>query len=142
MKQNSFKKPVTPPKEKKRLKFKVKAPKLSGANTIGKFLQSIIDGTFLARENSVKTIPFLVFVTFIALLYIANTFLAERTIRSIETTKMELKELRAEYLSLKSEVMFGRNQSIVAKKILPTGIKESVEPPKKIIDKKPKTTTE
>lgn len=134
MGQNTFKKPVEKPKEKKKFKFKVKTPKISGANTIGKFLQSIIDGTFLTKENFVKSLPFLMYVVFIALMYIANIFLAERTQRNIESTKVELKELRAEYLSLKSEVMFGRNQSIVARKILPAGIKESVEPPKKIVD--------
>lgn len=136
MAQNTFRKPVVKPviKEKKKFKFKVKAPKISGTNTIGKFLQSIIDGTFLTRDNYVKSIPFLLYIVFVALLYIANTFIAEKTIRTIESTKIELKELRAEYLSLKSEVMFGRNQSIVARKIAPAGIKESVEPPKKIVD--------
>ncbi|MEI7596304.1 MAG: FtsL-like putative cell division protein [Bacteroidota bacterium] len=144
MAQNTFRKPVEKPKEKKKFKFKVKTPKISGANTIGKFLQSIIDGSFLTRDNYVKSIPFLLYVVFIALLYIANTFLAERTIRTIESTKLELKELRAEYLSLKTVIMKGKKQSKVAEILLKsnTNIKEAIAPPKKIVDTKKAVNSE
>lgn len=136
MAKNEYKKPAPAPKVKKAKKIKIKKPKISSGSSIGKFLQSIIDGNFLARENFIKSIPFLGFITFIAIMYIANTFIAEKTIRDIETTKLKIKELRSEYIAIKSEVMFGRKQSIVAKKVAPADIKEAIVPPKKIVDKR------
>ncbi|MDD5570763.1 MAG: FtsL-like putative cell division protein [Bacteroidales bacterium] len=107
--------------------------------------QSIIDGTFLTRENFVKQLPFLLFIVLIALCYIANTYYTEKMVREIDKTKNELKELRSEYITIKSDYMIKSKQSEVAKIIdeKNLGIKESLDAPKKIIsDRKEKQDEE
>jgi len=53
----------------------------------------------------VKNISFFLFLAFIAILYIANGHLTDKTIRKISTTQKELKELQFEYKTTKSDLM-------------------------------------
>lgn len=80
-----------------------------------------------------KVMPYIFFLTLIALVYIANSYYAERTIRDIDAVSKELKTLRTEYITGKSELMIVSKQSEVARAVAPQGIRESVEAPKKII---------
>jgi hypothetical protein len=80
----------------------------------------------------VGLMPFAFFLTILSLIYIANSYYAERTIREIDSLSKELKELRSEYISGKSELMYSSKQSNVAEKSEEFGIKESLVPPKKI----------
>ena len=79
--------------------------------------------------------PFILFLTVIAMFYITNSFYAERTIRDIDQTKKELKEKRAEFISTKSKLMINSMQSEVAQHASAAAfeIKESTVPPKKIV---------
>ena len=85
------------------------------------------------RAQIVHLMPFILFLTGLIIIYIGNSYYAERTIRQIDKTKVELKEKRAEFISTSSELMFRTKQSEVAKAIAPLEIKESVEPQKKIV---------
>src|SRR5215210_5401107 len=58
------------------------------------------------REQIVHLMPFILFLTFLIIIYIGNSYYAERTIREIAKTKTELKEKRAEFISTSSELMF------------------------------------
>lgn len=86
----------------------------------------------LDKETLVKVLPFIFFLTLLAIVYIANSYYAEKKIREIDALNNELKELRSEYIATKSELMFKSKQSQVAKLVEPLGIKESVYPPVKI----------
>lgn len=93
------------------------------------------------KHQIVSSMPFILFLTLLTIVYIGNSYYAERTIRKIEKAKTELKERRAEFISTSSELMFRTKQSEVAKAIAPQELKESVEPQKKIVvatDKNPK----
>lgn len=79
-----------------------------------------------------RLIPFILYLTFWAILYIANTHYAEGTLISINKMNKELKELRADYLTIKADLMFRSKQSEVAKMVESQGINELDEPPKKI----------
>jgi hypothetical protein len=102
---------------------------------VGKSLADILNGNFLTSDGMVSLLPYIFFVTFLALLYIANGYYAENKIREINSMGNEIKELRSEYITTKSELMFKSKQSEVARALEPVGIKESVVPPKKIIIK-------
>jgi len=102
---------------------------------VGKSVSVLFDGKFLSRENLGSQIPFILFMTFMAIMYIANSYNAEKTIIDISTTKKELEELRFEYITTKSELMFRSKQSEVAAKLVNSGIKESVVPPGKLFIK-------
>ena len=77
----------------------------------------------------VKNIPFFLFLSALAVVYIYNGHYADKTIRNIYKVSKELKELQYEYKTLKSEVMFRSKQSEMAKAVEPLGLKELVVPP-------------
>jgi hypothetical protein len=105
---------------------------------VGSSLHSILDGSFLARENIVKQVPFILYLTLLGIFYIANSYNAEKTIIDINRTKKELEELRFNYITTKSNLMFYSKQSEVANRLKNSGLKESVVPPHKIHVKKEK----
>ncbi|MFT3933270.1 MAG: FtsL-like putative cell division protein [Chitinophagaceae bacterium] len=76
----------------------------------------------------VKNIPYFLFLSVLAVLYIYNGHYSDNTIKDINKTSKELKELQYEYKSLKSEVMFRSKQSELAKAVEPLGLKEMVQP--------------
>ncbi len=102
--------------------------------SFSKSAASILDGSFLTRENLLKQIPFIIFITFLAVIYIANSYNAEKTIIEINRTKRQLEELRYEYITTKSKLMFQSKQSEVAYRLSASQVKESIVPPIKLIN--------
>jgi cell division protein FtsB len=88
----------------------------------------------------VKNIPFFLFLSVLAIVYIYNGHYADNTVRSINKVNRELKELQYEYKTLKSEVMFRSKQSELAKAVQPLGLKELVVPPAVLVDTVDKLT--
>lgn len=97
------------------------------------FFTSLITGSFLAKENVVRGLPFVLFLTFLGLLYIANGYNTEKLVRELDNINDELKELRSEYITIKSDLNYESKQSQVASKSELFGVKESTVPPTKII---------
>jgi cell division protein FtsL len=77
----------------------------------------------------VKNIPFFLFLSVLAVVYIYNGHTNDKRIRHITKLSREIKELQYEYKTLKSEVMFRSKQSELAKAVEPLGLKELVQPP-------------
>lgn len=102
-------------------------------NNLAQLLQSILGGGFLANKKTLANLPFVLYLAFLAIIYIGNSFYAEKNIRHIEKLQRELKELRYEHIFLRSKVMSESRQSAVAESLQEQGIKESRVPPKKII---------
>ncbi len=98
-----------------------------------KKVMRFLDGSFMAKENVVEMLPFLLFISLIGIFYISIRYYSEKNVFKMNAISNELKELRSEYISTKSELMFKSKQSEVAKAIAETGLKESVVPPKKIV---------
>jgi hypothetical protein len=84
----------------------------------------------------VSNMPFILFLSALALVYIANSHMAEKKVRRINKLGREIKELRWEYLNVKSELMFRSKMSEVSKAVEPLGLKELSNPPQKIVVKK------
>ncbi|MCE2894568.1 MAG: hypothetical protein LW721_09010 [Flammeovirgaceae bacterium] len=83
----------------------------------------------------VQYLPKILFVVLLSLIYISNTHYAEKTTRQIDRAQTEVQDLRADYTTLKSDVMFASKQSEVARRVKPLGLKESLNPPFKIVVK-------
>jgi predicted membrane protein len=83
----------------------------------------------LNYQSIVRQMPFFLFLTLLAVLYIYNGHYADKTIRNINNTGKEVKELQYEYKTVKSEVMFRSKQSELVKAVEPLGLKELVTPP-------------
>jgi hypothetical protein len=84
---------------------------------------------WLNYQSVVKQIPFFLFLTLLAVVYIYNGHKADKTIRSINRTAKEVKELQYEYKTIKSDVMFRSKQSELAKAVEPLGLREMIEAP-------------
>src|SRR5690606_17402540 len=76
--------------------------------------------------------PYVALLVVLAFLYIRNAHFNETLIRQIDETKLQLKVLRWEYMTVKSELMLKSKQTEVAKAVAPKGLKELTDPPKKI----------
>ncbi len=77
----------------------------------------------------VRNIPYFLFLSSLAVLYIYNGHYSDNTVKDINKTSKELKELQYEYKSMKSEVMFRSKQSELVKAVAPLGLKELLQPP-------------
>ena len=86
----------------------------------------------LNYEWIVKNIGFFLFLSVLAVLYIANGHMADKTIRRINSINNELKELQFTYKTLKSELMYKTAESQIVKLVDPMGLKISNEMPERI----------
>jgi len=78
----------------------------------------------LNYQSIVKQVPFFLFLSLLAVIYIYNGHYADKTIRNINQTAKAVKELQYEYKTVKSEVMFRSKQSELARAVEPLGLKE------------------
>lgn len=81
----------------------------------------------------VQYLPKILFVMLLGLLYISNTHHAEKTVRLIDQVQTDVEDIRADYTTLKSDLMFASKQSEVARKVKAIGLKESLTPPTKVV---------
>jgi hypothetical protein len=107
--------------------------KTLGVKSARKFVKFLNVFGIFNKEMLLKVMPYIFFLTVIALVYIANSYYAEKTIREIDKINKELKTLRPESIIAGSEYMMLSKQSEVARFVAPAGLKESVEAPKKIV---------
>ena len=79
---------------------------------------------WLNYQSVVKQVPFFLFLSLLAVIYIYNGHYADNTIRQINRTGKEVKELQYEYIDVKSKVMGRSKQSELVKAVEPLGLKE------------------
>lgn len=98
-------------------------------------IRSVMDGSILTRDGVVDQLPYILFLTLIAVLYIGNRYHAEKIVRETNNIQKVLKELRAEAITSASKLMFISKQSEVARLVRANGLdlKEAVEPPQKLV---------
>lgn len=113
----------------------------------GKIVRSVVNvvsGSFLSKETTTKNLPFVLFLSFLAICYIANGYYADDQVRKVNRLTNEIKELRTQYIVVKDSLVIKSKQTEVAKSLAlqQTGIKESVVPPKKILVASPDISKE
>ena len=82
----------------------------------------------------VKNIPFFLFLSALAVLYIYNGHYADKLVRKIAASEKNIKELEYEYKSIKSEVIFRSKASELVKAVEPLGLREISKPPIQLTD--------
>lgn len=97
------------------------------------FLKFFFKEGAVSKEAATDVLPFIVFLAFLCMIYIANSHFAVNNVRNIDKLGKEVKELSWEYKSLKANLMFKSKLTEVAKQVDTLGIKELTEPPKKIV---------
>ena len=68
-------------------------------------------------------------------IYIANAHFAEKSVREIQRTENEIKQLKWEYVTIKSETMYKSMQSQIDTSLERTGLDLEPEGPKVIVIK-------
>ncbi|PKP36302.1 MAG: hypothetical protein CVT98_08320 [Bacteroidetes bacterium HGW-Bacteroidetes-15] len=97
-------------------------------------IRDIINGNVLSKENVSGQIPYVLFLAFLAIIYIGNRYRYEKLVRDGQNMQLEVRNLRAESITVASQLMYISKQSQVARlvKEKDLGLEESVVPPKKI----------
>jgi Bacteriodetes cell division protein (FtsL-like) len=96
---------------------------------------SVISGSFLSKQLILRNIPFILFLSALAICYIANGYFADDQIRKVNQLTSEIKELHTQYIVVKDSLVMKSKQTEVARSLSKMGIdiKESVVPAKKIV---------
>src|ERR1017187_6002316 len=92
-------------------------PKAKETKKVRSFLRFFNIRSIFSRENVMSSLTFVFFLATLAIIYIANSYNAEKEARKIEATQKELKELVSEYGSIKRMMQDSSRQTIVARKV-------------------------
>jgi Bacteriodetes cell division protein (FtsL-like) len=79
-----------------------------------------------------KNIPFCLYISFLAVVYIFKGHYTETTIKNINKLNIEIKDLQYEYKTISSELMFQNKHSEVVKRVASMGLKEFPYPPMRL----------
>ena len=78
-------------------------------------------------------IPFVFFLFFLTLIYIANANFADKQQRQIQILEKEIKDMKWRYNSAKADLMYDTKQSEVEKIVQPYGLRATNQRTKRII---------
>ncbi len=81
----------------------------------------------LSDEVAMKYVPHLIFLTFLGIAYIANSYYSERLIRKISAMETELENLRVDYITAKYEYIQLTKYIHIAEKAEKLGFRENNE---------------
>lgn len=107
-------------------------------STLKSNIFNILKGKFLISEDSFKNWRFILFIVGLMLLMIASAHSSDKKVMEIAKLNNEIKELRAEFLDMRSISMKMKLESTIRKKVVDFGIVPSENPPQviKVISKK------
>ncbi len=132
--ENKFR--IEPPQKANEARVKPAAkPTSSGKSMFSGLEKRLKLESYFEEGFPVQYLPKILFVVLLSLIYISNTHYAEKTTRQIDRAQSEVEDLRADFTTMKSDVMFASKQSEVARRVKPLGLKESLNPPFKVIVK-------
>lgn len=106
-------------------------------NRLRKKIREVVDPSLVFKyEKVVSRLPFILFLTFLAALYISNNHKAVIYVGKIARLEGELEELSWEYETVHSELTHKSTISEVAKMVDTMGLRELEEPQYKIVVEK------
>ena len=100
----------------------------------------VLDGAFFTQQNTRQWLQVIFFLAFLGLLYISNSYMAEKKIREIAKTNRNIKELKFDYVQMRARLVEQSRPSVLAERLESYGIKPIVEPPNKIFLKTQEST--
>lgn len=84
---------------------------------------------FFNHKWIVKNIPFFLFLSLLAVLYIYNGHTADKLMMRISKSERNIKELEYEYKTIKADVIYRSKASELVKAVEHLGLKEPKLPP-------------
>lgn len=98
----------------------------------------ILKGRFLISDDAFKNWKFIIFLSLLAIVMISSAHSADRKVHKIAKINNEVKELRSEFVDVRSKLMKVKMESKVVLQMEAKGLKPSENPPQKIIISKQK----
>lgn len=89
---------------------------------------------WLNYQSIVQQVPYLLFLSLLAVLYIYNGHNADKIIRRTARASTELKDLQSEYKSVTGDVLMRSRQSELVEAVKPLGLHELATEPTILID--------
>lgn len=119
-------------KEKKNVEFDTSIEEKERSFSI----RDLLDGNVLTRKAVLKQSRFIVLLVLIAFISIANRNHAEKTVIRLNRLQSDVKEMRAESITISSDLVRISRQSEVVRlvNLYELGLEENLEPPKKLTD--------
>ena len=93
---------------------------------------NILKGKFLVDEDAQKNWGFILFLTVLALFMISSSHRIDRKVQKIAELNKNKRELRAQFVATKSELMKLKMESSISLKMEEIGLYASQTPPFKI----------
>ncbi len=108
-------------------------PRIRTGKGLFSAMENLTGAAGLFKEGlPVKYVPYVFYVCIFMMGYIWNAHTSDKLVRKISKMKVEVNDLRADYTTLKAELMYKSKQSEVAKQVQSIGLEESMVPPQKI----------
>ncbi len=100
--------------------------------------RDFVSGRIFTREVVVKQLPYFLFLTALAFMYISNHFKVEKLLKRAAELNKDIQELQIEAITTSSDLMYFSKQSVILNKVREAGVnlEELTEPPRRIIVKK------
>ncbi len=110
-------------------------PKASGKKNQGGIFRGLISGTLISESLILKDMKYSALIAVLAIIFIANKFNAERVEREIIVLEQEVRDMRAEALSVSAELGSVSRQSEITDLVKERGLglEELREPPYRIV---------
>jgi len=95
-------------------------------------IYSVLKGNFLINEDSFKNWRFILFIVGLMLLMISSSHSSDKKVMRIAELNKEIKELRAEFVDIRTTSMGLKLESTIRQKVISLELKPSEEPPQVI----------
>jgi len=101
-------------------------------------IYGVLKGRFLINDDALKNWGFISFIVLLMLLMIASSHSSDKKVMEIAKSNKEVKELRAQFVDLRSISMRMRLESSIRRKVVSLDLKPSENPPQviKVVSKK------
>lgn len=93
---------------------------------------AILKGKFLVSGDAPKNWLFLIFASFLATVMIASSHSADRKVHRLAALNEQVKELRSEFVDMRSDVQRLKLESTIRLTVAEEGLLPSETPPQKI----------
>ena len=97
-----------------------------------KGILDILKGKFLISGDAPKNWLFIIFISFLATVMIASSHSADKKVHQIASLSEKVKELRSEYVDVRSDMQGLKLESTIAQAVKGKGLFPSEAPPRKI----------
>jgi hypothetical protein len=97
-----------------------------------KGLLDILKGKFLVSDEAPKNWLFIIFVSFLATVMIGSSHSADEKVHEIAALNEEVKELRSEFVDVRSDKQRMKLESKISEVLEKDGLYPSENPPRKI----------